>query len=73
MGSNQKNLKNQNFNYLKTILFFELPTKLAFFKNVLKSIFNMWLFNIIDINSKNMFILIIEMNNIFKFNVSKSP
>jgi hypothetical protein len=28
----------------------------------------MQLFNIIQINSKNMFILIIELNNIFKFN-----
>jgi hypothetical protein len=33
-------------------------------KILLKSILNMLFFNVIDINSKNMFILIIKLNNI---------
>jgi len=42
---------------------------LAFSKYLIKFILNMWFFNIIDTNSKNMYILNIERNNISKFNM----
>jgi hypothetical protein len=38
-------------------------------ENLFKFISSMWLFNIIDTNSKKMFILNIEINNISKCNV----
>jgi hypothetical protein len=44
-------------------------TLLAIFKKSIKSTLNMWFFNIIDINSKNVFILIIKSNNILKFDM----
>jgi hypothetical protein len=49
---------------LKTIL-------LTFLENLLNCILNIWFFKIIVINSKNMFILIIKIINIYKFKVSK--
>jgi len=44
---------------------------LAFYTNLLKSTLNKWFFNIIYINSNNMFILIIKLNNILKFDMLK--
>ncbi len=73
-GINQESRKMQYFVYFFVFVFvfclqylqkkFKL---LAFFNNLFKSMLNMRFFNIIDINSKNMFMLIIEINN-FKFN-----
>jgi len=74
MAINQESKKIQYFIYLKPTLFLWATQKvkkilLATFRNLLKSILNMWSFNIIDINSKNMFILIIKLNNILKFDM----
>jgi len=73
MGINQKNKKSQYVIYLKPILFLRTTWNvkqilLALKKKKLQSTLNMWFFNIININSKNIFILIIELNNIYKFN-----
>jgi hypothetical protein len=76
MAIDQESKKFQYFIYLKPTLFFCATQKvkrnlLEIFKNLLKSILNMWFFNIIDINSNDMFILIIKLNNTLNFDMLK--
>jgi len=59
--------KNQYFIYLQLTLSIVASTSILM--NLLKHILNMWFLNVIVTKSKNMIILIIESNNIFKFNM----
>jgi hypothetical protein len=74
MTINQESKKNSIFHLLEAYFVslgnpYNNKNLLAFFRNLFKSTLNMWLFNIIDINSKNMFILIIKLNNNLKFDM----
>jgi hypothetical protein len=59
--------KNQYFIYLQLTLSIVASTSILM--NLLKHILNMWFLNVVVKKSKNMIILIIEPNNIFKFNM----